>query len=85
MQGIHGHLLGQAAMFIGYIRQLGGVLGVACLAVFVGWRAALLGGSAAAHCQAFAEGFLLSLLVFVFAMVAAQRMKEPAQEVKEAG
>ena len=80
MQGIHGHLLGQAAMFIGYIRQLGGVLGVACLAVFVGWRAASLGGTPADHCQAFAEGFLISLVIFIVALVAAYRMKaeEPA-------
>jgi EmrB/QacA subfamily drug resistance transporter len=83
MQGIHGHLLGQAAMFIGYIRQLGGVLGVACLAVFVGWRSAMLGGSSSAHCQAFAEGFLLSLLIFIVAALAAYRMKEPPQEVQE--
>ena len=75
MQGIHGHLLGQAAMFIGYIRQLGGVLGVACLAVFVGWRAASLGGTPADHCQAFAEGFLISLVIFIVALVAAYRMK----------
>lgn len=77
MRGVHGHLLGQAAMFIGYIRQLGGVLGVACLAVFVGWRSAALGGTSAAHCQAFAEGFLMSLLIFVAAIFAAYRMKAP--------
>jgi len=75
MQGIHGHLLGQSAMFIGYVRQLGGVLGVASLAVFVSWRSAALGDSAAASTQSFSEAFLVSTLIFVVASLAAQRMK----------
>ena len=78
MQGVHGHLLGQSAMFIGYVRQLGGVLGVACIAVFVSWRSAGLGGNMAASTQAFAEAFLISTLIFVFASAAAFRMKAPA-------
>ncbi len=80
MQGIHGPLLGQAAMFIGYVRQLGGVLGVAVLAVFVDWRTAQLGGTADAFATAFADGFLLSMLIFALATLAALRMRPPPSQ-----
>lgn len=77
MQGIHGPLLGQAAMFIGYVRQLGGVLGVAVLAVFVDWRTLQLGGTPTAAATAFADGFLLSMLIFALATLAAWSMRLP--------
>lgn len=78
MQSIHGTLLAQSAMFIGYVRQLGGVLGVAAVAVYIAWRSAGLGGSSMeAHAHAFAEAFLISTLIFVLASLAAWRMKSP--------
>lgn len=80
MKGLHGHLVGQSAMFIGYVRQLGGVIGVACVAVFVSWRSTALGGSSTdAHSQAFAEAFLISAGIFVLAAVAAWRMRAEAE------
>jgi hypothetical protein len=79
MRGIHGALLAQSSMFIGYVRQLGGVLGVAAVAVYVAWRSAGLGGSSMeAHAHAFAEAFLISTLIFALATLAAWRMKSPS-------
>lgn len=76
MRGLHGSLLAQSAMFIGYIRQLGGVLGVAAVAVYISWRNASLGSSdQLGHAQAFAETFLLSAVIFALAAVAAWKMR----------
>lgn len=80
MKGLHGHLIGQSAMFIGYVRQLGGMLGVAGVAVFVSWRSTMLGGSSTdAHSQAFAEAFLISAVIFILAAVAAWWMRATAE------
>lgn len=76
MQGMSGTLLAQAAMFISYLRQLGGVLGVAAVAVFIAWRSAAHGGSHMhAQAEAFAEAFLISALIFALASIAAWRMR----------
>ena len=78
MQRLQGTLLAQSAMFIGYVRQLGGVLGVAAVAVYIAWRSAGLGGnSMEAHAHAFAEAFLISTVIFSLAAVAAWRMRPP--------
>lgn len=75
LQGIHGALLAQSAMFIGYVRQLGGVLGVAAVAVYIAWRSAALGGSSQiTHAHAFAEAFLISTAIFALATLAAWGM-----------
>lgn len=76
MQGLQGTVLAQSAMFIGYVRQLGGVLGVAAVAVYIAWRSAGYGGSRmAAHVHAFAEAFLVSAIIFILATGVAWRMR----------
>jgi len=54
-----GDVLGQAAALLGYVRQLGGVFGIAALAVFVQWRSSQLAGAEALLITPYAEGFLL--------------------------
>jgi DHA2 family multidrug resistance protein len=82
MHGLHGTLLAQSAMFIGYVRQLGGVLGVAAVAVYIAWRSAGLGGNSMdAHAHAFAEAFTISTAIFCLAAIAAWRMRTPAPAV----
>lgn len=79
MQGLHGALLAQSAMFIGYVRQLGGVLGVAAVAVYISWRSSGLGGNSMdAHAHAFAEAFTISTVIFCLAAIAAWRMRQAA-------
>jgi predicted MFS family arabinose efflux permease len=73
--GLHVSLSGQLAMLMSYVRMLGGFLGIALIAVFVEWRAASLGSSGLAGAQAYNEGFLLSAIIMLLAMVAAWRMK----------
>ena len=58
LANLSGSTLGQAAALLGYLRQLGGVFGVATLAVFVAWRGAQLGGGTALI-HAYAEAFLI--------------------------
>lgn len=72
---LHAGLRGQLAMLMSYLRMLGGFLGVALIAVFVEWRTASLGSSAFAGAQAYNEGFLISAIIMLLAMVAAWRMK----------
>lgn len=68
-----------ASVVVGYLRQLGGVLGVAIVAVFVTWREDA--HQAAPHdlASAYAEGFLLIAAMFVVAIVAASRMRTRAK------
>lgn len=76
MQGMSGTALAQSAMFISYVRQLGGVLGVAAVAVYIAWRSTAHGGSHMdAQAGAFAEAFLISAVIFALASVAAWRMR----------
>ena len=51
--------LGQAAVVSSYARQLGGVVGIAVVAVFVQWRESVHGTSAAGLQTAYSQGFLL--------------------------
>lgn len=80
MQGLHGQLLAQSAMFIGYVRQLGGVLGVAAVAVYIAWRSTLLGGSSMeSHAHVFAEAFLISTVIFALAALVSWRMNQASK------
>lgn len=67
--------LGQASMVSNYARQLGGVLGVAIVAVFVEWRAAVYGSAAPGIFSAYAQAFVLLATAFGLATAAALRMK----------
>ncbi|MBV2234917.1 MAG: DHA2 family efflux MFS transporter permease subunit [Sterolibacterium sp.] len=76
MRGLHGPLMAQSAMFIGYVRQLGGVLGVAAVAVYIAWRSTALGGNHMdSQAQVFAEAFLISTLIFALAALVSWRMQ----------
>lgn len=68
-------LMGQASMVSNYTRQLGGVLGVAVVAVFVEWRAALEGAAAGGLFQAYTQAFLLLAVSFAVAVAFAMRMR----------
>lgn len=66
--------LGQASVINSYARQLGGVVGIAVVAVFVQWRESVHGTSVAGLQSAYSQGFLLLVAVFALAVVAAIRM-----------
>ncbi len=65
---------GQASMVSNYTRQLGGVIGVAIVAVFVEWRAAAQGGGVLAVESSYAQAFALLTVFFGLALMAALRM-----------
>lgn len=67
--------LGQAAVVTSYARQLGGVVGVAVVAVFVQWRESVHGTAAAGLQAAYSQAFLLLAAVFLLAVLAAARMQ----------
>lgn len=67
--------LGQASMVSNYTRQLGGVLGVAVVAVFVEWRTTVHGALADGVFVAYVEAFLLLALSFALAVAFAVRMR----------
>lgn len=67
--------LGQSSMVSNYVRQLGGVLGIAIVAVFVEWRAGVHGAAAPGIYTAYSQAFLLLATAFGLALVAASRMK----------
>ena len=71
------HQLGQSSVVISYSRQLGGVLGIAIIAVFVAWRETIHGTTAPGIQTAYAQGFLLLAGVFVLATAAALQMRPP--------
>ncbi len=68
-------LMGEASMVNNYIRQLGGVLGIAIVAVFVEWRITVYGATPLGIDAAYSEAFLLLTATFLLATVAALRMK----------
>lgn len=63
-----------------YVRQLGGVLGIAIVAVFVEWRAGVHGAAAPGIYTAYSQAFLLLATAFGLALVAASRMKPRVEE-----
>lgn len=71
------HQLGQSSVVVSYSRQLGGVMGIAVIAVFVAWRESIHGTSAPGIQTAYAQGFLLLAAVFALALAAALQMKPP--------
>lgn len=75
LRGMAPEQLGQSSVVISYVRQLGGVLGVAIAAVFLEWRHSVHGLSPAGLFAAFSESFLLLAVAFLLALVAAYRMK----------
>lgn len=64
------HQLGQSAVVTSYARQLGGVMGVAIIAVFVQWRETVGGSSPIGVYAAYSQGFLLITAVFAVASLA---------------
>ncbi len=68
--------LGQSSVVVSYARQLGGVVGVTMMAVFLEWRQEMCGVTAAGTFQAYAQGFLLLSAVFVLAILVAIGMKD---------
>lgn len=73
LRGLEGREMGQATVVINYLRQLGGMLGIASLAVFVEWRShqpGVVGNTA------FAEGFLMIAIAFGIALLAARNMHD---------
>lgn len=69
------HHLGQSSVVVSYMRQLGGVLGIAMAAVFVSWRETVHAGAADGVAAAYADGFMLVAGVFLVALAAACLMK----------
>lgn len=67
--------LGQSAVVVSYVRQLGGVLGVAVTAVVLAWREAAYQGTHTGLVRAYGEVFFLIAAVFLLAVVAACFMK----------
>ena len=84
MRGLQGQLLAQSAMFIGYVRQLGGVLGVAAVAVYIAWRStapsAMDGDLMHNQASIFAEAFLISTIIFVLAILVSWRMQQSSRQ-----
>ncbi len=76
LRGLTGSAQGQATVFLQYLRQIGGMLGVAAIAVYVEWRSQQLLPAANAGLTAFAEGFLMIAIAFGISIVAAAKMHD---------
>lgn len=80
LRSLEGSEMGQATVFLNYLRQLGGMLGVASIAVYVEWRSrGILANGIPLHnaeLTAFAEGFLMIAVAFAVSVLAAARMRE---------
>jgi EmrB/QacA subfamily drug resistance transporter len=74
------HHLGQSSMVISYVRQVGGVLGIAIAAVFVQWRETVYGAQPPGVFTAYSQSFLLLAMVFVGALIAASLMKSTGSD-----
>ena len=68
--------LSQASVISSYVRQLGGVLGIAMTDVFVSWREGIYPDTAAGVSHAYADGFWLIAGMYLVALVAAWFMRE---------
>ncbi len=75
MRHLSPHQVGQSSMLTSYMRQVGGVVGVAVAAVFVEWRESIYGHGGPGIAAAYAEGFLLVAALFIAACIAASLMK----------
>ena len=67
--------IGHASVMNAYVRQIGGVMGVAVAAVFVAWRQVAHGAAADALFRAYAEGFALVAAIYLLALLAAAFMR----------
>ena len=76
MRHLSAHQLGQSSMITSYMRQVGGVIGIAIAAVFVEWRESIYGHTTQGIDAAYAEGFLLVAALFAIALFAASGMKK---------
>jgi len=76
------HQLGQSSVVVSYARQLGGVVGVTMMAVFMEWRERVCGIVTPGIFEAYAQGFLLLSAVFVLAIIAALGMKDAVKDLK---
>jgi DHA2 family multidrug resistance protein len=68
--------LGQSSVVVSYARQLGGVVGVAMMAVFMEWRERIYGQLPPGIFEAYAQGFLLLSAVIVLAIMVALGMQD---------
>lgn len=68
------HLV-QSSTVVSYMRQLGGVLGIAIIAVFVQWRENIYGSTPPGIFSAYSQGFMLLSSVVFLAIIAAGLMK----------
>ena len=78
LRGLENSVMGQATVFLQYLRQIGGMLGVATIAVYVEWRSHQLAPATDAALTAFAEGFLMIAIAFGTSVFAARNMHEDA-------
>lgn len=75
LRHMEAHQLGQSSVVFSYARQLGGVMGVAIVAVFIEWREVVHGAIPPGIYTAYSQGFLFLALIFVVAIIAALRMR----------
>jgi DHA2 family multidrug resistance protein len=76
LHGLHGLALGQASALLSYVRQLGGVFGIAALAIFVDWRTPLLGEGREAQVNAYGETFILVAVVYAVFSLAIKGLRD---------
>ncbi len=75
LRNLEAHQLGQSTVVFSYARQLGGVMGVAIIAVFMEWRESVHGVIPPGIYTAYSQGFWLLSAVFLIAILAAFLMK----------
>ena len=76
LYGLHGLALGQASALLSYVRQLGGVFGIAALAIFVDLRTPMIGSGRGAEIQAYAETFILVAVVYAVFSIAIKGLRD---------
>ena len=76
---LQGATLTQASALLSYVRQLGGVLGIALLAVLVEWRSTMLGGDTSARVQAYSETFVFMALATGTSLFAIWQLKNASR------
>ncbi|MDR2837280.1 MAG: MFS transporter, partial [Azonexus sp.] len=79
LRHVQAQQLGQSSVIVSYARQLGGVMGVAIMAVFIEWRETAHGVTPPGIYTAYAQSFLFLATVFVLAAVAAAFMQPKAE------
>lgn len=68
--------MAQSTVVVSYMRQMGGVLGIAAVAVFVAWREDAYSARPDGVAMAYAQGFALLGVLVLAALVAATRMRD---------